>query len=112
MTANAYSREEARGPWSYSSWYWTREPTQCRPMDKRDIREFRRWHRDKLGDPWQALDPDHNLQVGARILATCYRERRDRWDAVGCYHAPNNRKFANRYRRNVAAHWRRITQRG
>jgi dimethylamine/trimethylamine dehydrogenase len=45
-SANAYSREEARGPWSYSSWYWTREPTQCRPMDKRDIREFRRWHRD------------------------------------------------------------------
>jgi len=71
-----------------------------------------RWHRDKLGDPWQALDPEHNLQVGARILASCYRERRDRWDAVGCYHAPNNRKFANRYRRNVAAHWRRIARRG
>ena len=71
-----------------------------------------RWHRDKLGDPWQALDPEHNLQVGARILATCYQERRDRWDAVGCYHAPNNKKFASRYRRNVAAHWRRITQRG
>ncbi len=45
-SANAYSREEARGPWSYSSWSWTRDPTQCRPMDKRDIREFRRWHRD------------------------------------------------------------------
>ena len=53
--------------------------------------------------PWQALDPDHNLQVGARILATCYRERRDRWDAVGCYHAPNNRKFARRYRVQVIA---------
>ncbi len=43
-SANSYSREEARGPWSYSS--WVREPTQCRAMDKRDIREFRRWHRD------------------------------------------------------------------
>jgi hypothetical protein len=31
---------------------------------------------------------------------------------VGCYHAPNNRKFARRYRRNVAAHWRRIARRG
>jgi dimethylamine/trimethylamine dehydrogenase len=41
---NSYSREEARGPWSCPS--WTREPTQCRIMDKRDIREFRRWHRD------------------------------------------------------------------
>ncbi|MEA3278187.1 MAG: lytic transglycosylase domain-containing protein [Pseudomonadota bacterium] len=71
-----------------------------------------RWHRDKLGDAWRALDPDHNLQVGARILATCYRERRDRWDAVGCYHAPNNPTFASRYRKNVAAHWRRIARRG
>ena len=71
-----------------------------------------RWHRDKLGDPWQALDPDHNLQVGASILASCYREGRDRWDAVGCYHAPNNLTFASRYRKNVAAHWRRIARRG
>jgi hypothetical protein len=71
-----------------------------------------RWHQDKLGDPWQALDPDHNLQVGARILASCYREGRDRWDAVGCYHAPNNPSYASRYRKNVAAHWRRIARRG
>jgi len=71
-----------------------------------------RWHRDKLRDPWRALDPEHNLQVGARILATCYRERSDRWDAVGCYHAPNNKKFASRYRKNLAAHWRRIAGRG
>ena len=71
-----------------------------------------RWHRDKLGDPWQALDPDHNLQVGARILASCYRERGERWDAVGCYHAPNNKKFASRYSNNVAAHWRRIGRQG
>ena len=71
-----------------------------------------RWHRDKLGDPWLALDPDHNLQVGAKILATCYREGQDRWDAVGCYHAPNNPTFANRYRKKVAARWRRITRKG
>jgi len=71
-----------------------------------------RWHRDKLGDPWQALDPDHNLQVGAKILASCDREGRDRWAAVGCYHAPNNPKSATRYRKNVAAHWRRIASRG
>ena len=71
-----------------------------------------RWHRDQLGDLWKALDPDHNLRVGARILATCYRERRDRWDAVGCYHAPNNQASASRYQRIVEAHWRRIAQRG
>ena len=71
-----------------------------------------RWHRDKLGDPWRALEPDHNLQVGARILGRCYRDRRDRWDAVGCYHAPNNERFAGRYSEKVAANWRRIAPRG
>ena len=71
-----------------------------------------RWHRDTLGDSWQALDPDHNLRVGAKILASCYRDHRDRWDAVGCYHAPNNATFANRYRKNVAAHWRRVARQG
>ena len=71
-----------------------------------------RWHRDELGDPWQALDPDLNLQVGARILGSCYRDRRDRWDAVGCYHAPNNPSVASRYSEKVAAHWRRIAPQG
>ena len=71
-----------------------------------------RWHRDKLGDPWRALDPNHNLQVGARILASCTRARRNPWDAVGCYHAPQNPTFARRYRKVVAAHWRRIARRG
>jgi soluble lytic murein transglycosylase-like protein len=71
-----------------------------------------RWHRDKLGDPWRALDPDHNLHVGARILANCYQERGDRWDAVGCYHAPNNPAFARRYSKTVAAHWGRIVGQG
>ena len=71
-----------------------------------------RWHRDKLGDPWQALDPDHNLQVGARILGRCYRGRRGRWEAVGCYHAPNTPSVASRYSKKVAAHWRRIAWRG
>ena len=42
--ANAYSREESRGPWSTPS--WPLEPTQSRTMDKKDIRELRRWHRE------------------------------------------------------------------
>ena len=71
-----------------------------------------RWHRDKLGDPWQALDPDHNLKVGARILGRCNRDRRDPWDAVGCYHAPNNQEFASRYSEKVASHWQRIASQG
>jgi hypothetical protein len=34
-----------------------------------------RYHQDKLGSPWQALDPYHNLRVGAEILQDCYANR-------------------------------------
>ena len=44
ITSNSYSREEALGPLSAPS--WPRVPTQCRVMDKKDIRELRRWHRE------------------------------------------------------------------
>ena len=44
LTANSYSREEALAPWSVPC--WPRQPTQSRVMDKRDIRELRRWHRE------------------------------------------------------------------
>ena len=70
-----------------------------------------RWHRNKLGDPWQALDPYHNLRVGAAILQACYRNEPDWWVSVGCYHAPNNQTFASRYSKKVATHWRRIARR-
>ncbi len=41
---NIYTREEALGPRSRGD--WRIDPTQCRVMDKADIREFRRWHVD------------------------------------------------------------------
>jgi len=43
-TANSSSREEPVGPWSQPGWMG--ELVQCRVMDKKDIRELRRWHRD------------------------------------------------------------------
>jgi len=71
-----------------------------------------RYHRERLGDPWKALDPFHNLHVGADILQECYATERDWWASVGCYHAPANPERAARYRRRVESQWRRIKQDG
>jgi dimethylamine/trimethylamine dehydrogenase len=43
-TANLYSREEPMGPMSLPSEH--QHPVQCRVMDKRDIKNLRRWHVD------------------------------------------------------------------
>jgi dimethylamine/trimethylamine dehydrogenase len=43
-TANLYSREDPLGPLSVPSWH--PHPVQCRAMDKRDIKNLRRWHVD------------------------------------------------------------------
>ena len=68
-----------------------------------------RYHKGRLGDPWQALDPYHNLRVGAGILQDCYATEHDWWASVGCYHAPANPEHASRYRRRVKYQWRQIT---
>ena len=67
-----------------------------------------RFHQHRLGNSWLALEPYHNLTVGAEILKACYAERRDWWASVGCYHAPSNTNRAKRYRVRVAAHWRAL----
>ena len=69
-----------------------------------------RYHQARLGSPWQALDPYHNLRVGASILQECYSGDRDWWASVGCYHAPNNPRRADQYRRRVILHWQRVTR--
>ena len=66
-----------------------------------------RFHRDALGDPEQALDPVHNLRVAARILQRCLDRHTDAWVAAGCYHAPNHRERAARYRQRAQANWQR-----
>lgn len=71
-----------------------------------------RYHRARLGDPWQALDPYHNLRVGAEILRECHATRQDWWDSVGCYHAPSHPVRAADYRRRVETQWRRIAPEG
>ncbi len=71
-----------------------------------------RFHQDKLGDTWLALEPYHNLRVGALILRHCFEQRRDWWAGVGCYHSPANMVRAQRYRARVVRHWRQLTANG
>ena len=71
-----------------------------------------RYHQDRLGTPWQALAPYHNLRVGADILTSCYAQSHDWWASVGCYHAPGHRERAARYRARVVSQWQRLMRRG
>jgi len=71
-----------------------------------------RYHQERLGTPWQALDPYHNLRVGADILQACHTTRQDWWASVGCYHAPANPQRADQYRRRVVSRWQRIVNAG
>ena len=65
-----------------------------------------RWHRESLRDPWQALDPYHNLRLGAHLLRAHYRACGDWLTAAGRYHAPattkQGRALAKTYRKRVA----------
>jgi hypothetical protein len=71
-----------------------------------------RYHQDKLGSPWQALDPYHNLRVGAEILQDCYTNRQDWWSSVGCYHSPANTQKAEQYIGRVLSKWQRLMHEG
>lgn len=71
-----------------------------------------RYHEDKLGDTWRALNPYFNLRVGAGILRQCFEQRGDWWKSVGCYHAPSNPVRARRYRSRVVGHWQRLAANG
>lgn len=69
-----------------------------------------RYHGTLLKSSWQALEPYRNLELAARILKDCYRERGDWWASVGCYHAPANSERARRYRNRVLGHWRSLQE--
>jgi hypothetical protein len=67
-----------------------------------------RYHQTHLTSSWLALEPYRNLEIAAEILGDCYRQRRDWWASVGCYHAPADERRAERYRNRVMAHWRQL----
>lgn len=66
------------------------------------------YHGTSLRSVEMAIDPYHNLEVGAQILAGCFRKQGDWWAAVGCYHAPNDAKRAMQYRNRVRRIWSRL----
>jgi hypothetical protein len=73
------------------------------------------YHAKRLGDPWRALEPYHNLRVGAQILQDEYRRSGDWLEAAGRYHNPGTttrqQHLAAAYRKRVAAMLRQIGDR-
>lgn len=71
-----------------------------------------KWHKKRLVNPWQALEPYFNLRVGAQILREHYDASGDWWTAIGHYHAPaatpEARARAQQYRVRVGRHLRRV----
>lgn len=64
------------------------------------------YHRDKLHqDPWLALDPYFNMQVGAAIFRGEYDKTHDWQEALGRYHSPgqnpDQKQRANHYAQQV-----------
>ncbi len=70
------------------------------------------WHRERLNDPWQALDPYFNLRSAARFLREQFEACAcaDWWIAIERYHAPSEVESAKArraaYRRRVEQCWR------
>lgn len=58
-------------------------------------------HSRLLKSPWQALDVQFNIYVGAYILATQYKRSKNWWTAIGHYHSRTPR-LARAYRKRVA----------
>ncbi len=73
------------------------------------------YHAKRLGNPWRALDPYHNLRVGAQILLAEYRRSGDWMEAAGRYHnpgkTPRQMRLAAAYRRRVLTMMQRIEDR-
>jgi len=69
-----------------------------------------RYHRKKLGTPWQALDPLHNIRIGVAILQQEYQNTGDWQTAIGRYHSPGQqpeqKKRALNYANRVMQHIR------
>lgn len=66
-------------------------------------------------DPFVLLDPRINLEYAAILLATEFlytvkKKNPNWWEAVGRYHAPSNKKYAHKYRREVFEKCLKITR--
>jgi len=72
-----------------------------------------RYHKKKLGTPWQALEPFHNIRAAAGILKGEYQKTGVWKTAIGRYHSPGQKKAqkqrAKRYAQRVIKHIDRLT---
>ena len=81
--ANRYSRELPIGPSALPTLYG--DPVHARAMDKTDIREFRRWHRNAALRAKQAgydvvyVYAAHNIALPMHFLAKRYNDRTDEY---------------------------------
>jgi len=81
---NRFTRLPNLGP-SSRPLLWTVEPIQARAMDKTDIRNFRRWHRDaairakQVGYDIVYVYAAHALTLPSHFLARRYNERTDEY---------------------------------
>ena len=81
--ANRYSRMAPLGPSSRPQFYG--DPVHTRAMDKTDIREFRRWHRNaalrakRAGYDIVYVYAAHNIALPMHFLAKRYNDRTDEY---------------------------------
>ncbi len=61
-----------------------------------------RYHRKKLGSPWQALDPFHNIRTAATILQEEYKNTGVWKTAIGRYHSPGQKSDQKKRALNYA----------
>lgn len=66
------------------------------------------YHKHRLKNPWLALEPNFNVQVGAKILREQYRGDGDWLGAAGRYHAPVAWFNAAQYRAKVLKAYKQL----
>ena len=83
-TGNLYSREVPIGP-EHRPVSWLRHPIQSRAMDRRDIRAYRRWHRNAalraraIGFDLVVVYAGHNGTLPSQFLAKRHNHRSDEY---------------------------------
>ncbi|PSJ58996.1 NAD(P)-binding protein [Pseudaminobacter soli (ex Li et al. 2025)] len=82
---NLYTREVPRGPTALPIRTFTNDPVQARAMDKQDIRDLRRWHRNAFKRAKQAgfdlvcLYGAHGFGIIQHFLSTATNQRTDEY---------------------------------
>ncbi len=71
---------------------------------------FWRYNKGYFANPWEALDPYRNIEVGALIFNAFYQQRGSIKEAIGAYHSPNKSRPARYYRKKVCTTLQEISR--